>query len=643
MTNIATTKNLTCKDMLVFFIVSYLLLSAGLYFIFKKANVEAIGKAGAVAAKPDSVISKKANAGAAEKADAVVAKPDAVSPKADVQAWKALVPGWNFVVWCELIGRKGWFALWLLFPIVNIFIYAGMCVDMARSFKNYGFGHSALAVVFSPFYFLYLGLSGKEKYDGPTLTKERAYHQKLMDAQNADNKRLVEKLKTENPYKKSAIREWTEAIVFAVFAATFIRMFLIEAYVIPTSSMEGSLMVGDFLFVSKAHYGIRMPQTIAMLPLLHNRIPVIGGESYLEKPSLSYKRLKALESVDRNEPVVFNYPEGDSVYVFPNRTWSIHDFRRAMMDQASYEAIRKGEAPLVTRPMDKKDHYIKRCVGQPGDSIQVINRQLYVNGAPGKDLRYVQFVHHLRSPGGPINEQGFSDLGISAEDIFRRDPDKNSMLVVLGRDQIEAIKKMDPAITMAPCKNYILSILPGGDISRFNSYGIDNANIRGNSGDGTIFEMFLTDEQAALAAKDSLLRLAPVTGRFFPHDKVNFANWSNDDYGPIWVPQKGATVQISPQNIALYRRIIGVYERNELKETNGKIFINGAEATSYTFKMDYYWMMGDNRHNSEDARVWGFVPEDHIVGKPLFIWFSLKEGGGKGINWKRIFTGANKM
>lgn len=524
--------------MLAFLLVSYLLLSISLYFIFKKANVT---------------------------------------------AWKAFVPGWNFVIWCELIGRKPLFALWLLFPIVNIFIYAGMCVDMARSFKKYGFGESVLAVVFSPFYFLYLGLSPKEAYDAPILPKERAYQQQLADARKAENKRLIEKLENQNPYKKSWLREWSEAIIFAVFAASFIRMFLIEAYVIPTSSMEGSLMVGDFLFVSKAHYGIRMPQTIAMLPLLHNRIPVVGGESYLKKPSLPYKRLKALETLDRNEPVVFNYPEGDSVYVFPDRTWSIYDFRRRSMDAVSYRSIQSGQATLVTRPVDKKDHYIKRCIGVAGDTLEIRNRDVYINGKLAPKPSHLQYAYQIVSPTGNLNTKRFSDWGISPEDV------RNFPVVHLSEDQKAKVQAMDPEIQIIP-----VDTKRWGDV-------------------------------------------------LFPHDTTNFKGWTRDDYGPIWIPKKGVTVTLTPQNIALYRRIISVYEGNTLKEANGKFIINGQETNSYTFKMNYYWMMGDNRHNSEDARVWGFVPEDHIVGKPLFIWFSLKEGGGKGINWSRIFTSANKM
>lgn len=190
-----------------------------------------------------------------------------VFPKAGVEGWKGLVPGLNFVVWAQLVGRKPAHAAWLLFPIVNIFIYASLAIDMVRSFRHYTFWESVLAVIATPFFFLYLGLTTKEKYDGPTLVKEHDYRDQLKAAHDSKNNRLFQKLQAANPYKRSGLREWAEAIIFAVFAAAFIRMFLIEAYVIPTSSMEDSLLVGDFLFVSKAHYGIRTPQTIAMIPL----------------------------------------------------------------------------------------------------------------------------------------------------------------------------------------------------------------------------------------------------------------------------------------------------------------------------------------------------------------------------------------
>ena len=281
-------------------------------------------------------------------------------PKAGVEGWKGLVPGLNFVEWCKLVGRKPLHAIWLLVPIVNIFIFAGLAVDMVRSFKKYELWHSAVAIVATPIAFLYLAFSDKEKYDAPTRSQEKAYYDEIQQAKAAGKKRQLKKLEDNNPYHKSVFREWVEAIVFAVFAAAFIRMFLIEAYVIPTPSMEGSLMTGDFLFVSKATYGIRLPQTIAMIPLLHNRVPGINRESYLEKPSLKYKRLPGLKEIERNDPVVFNYPEGDSVYIFPVRTWSIHDFRRGQIPSLYANQIQSGSVPLVTRPTDKMDHYFER-------------------------------------------------------------------------------------------------------------------------------------------------------------------------------------------------------------------------------------------------------------------------------------------
>ncbi|MBK9377313.1 MAG: hypothetical protein IPM86_03145 [Saprospiraceae bacterium] len=238
-----------------------------------------------------------------------------VFPKAGVEASKAWIPGINFVEWCKIIGRKPSHALWLLFPIVNIFIFTGMCIDLVRSFGMMRFWHSTLAVILPPVIFYMIGKNDSIKYIEPGYTAEKNYHNQLHDAIKAKDENRINKLKSTSAYAKNSMREWLESIIFAVFAAAFIRMFLIEAFVIPTSSMEGSLKVGDFLFVSKAHYGIRMPMTVAMVPLLHNTIPILGTESYLSKPSLPYKRLPALSPIKRNDPFVFNWPAGDSVYV----------------------------------------------------------------------------------------------------------------------------------------------------------------------------------------------------------------------------------------------------------------------------------------------------------------------------------------
>jgi signal peptidase I len=497
-------------------------------------------------------------------------------PKAGVAAVKGLIPGVNFVEWCKLIGRKPSYALWLLFPIVNLFIFCGMAVDLVRSFNKLGFIHSAVAVIYAPAIFASIALNKKDKYVSPILPREEEYKNQIHEAIKSNKPRQLEKLLKTNPYRKSTIREWTEAIVFAVFAAAFIRMFLLEAYKIPTPSMEGSLLVGDFLFVSKAHYGIRTPMTIAMFPLLHNTIPIIGGESYFEKPSLPYFRLPALESIDRNEPIVFNWPVGDSVYLSPSRSYT------AFQVKTSAEAKRDvGNAPLITRPIDKKDHYIKRCIAIAGDSLEVRDRQVYINGAPVTNPTNLLFMYQVESQG--LNWSKVEELGITV-------PPNKVVPYYLSVKQVEELMKMDPNIRITP------------------------------------FDM------------------SPYSSGLFPHDPVHFGKWTVDHYGPIYIPKKGATVELKPETIALYRRVIDVYENNDYKEENGQYIINGVPSATYTFKQDYYWAMGDNRHNSEDSRAWGFVPHDHIVGKPLFIWFSTKNGSmSNGINWNRIFTSAYKM
>ena len=509
-------------------------------------------------------------------------------PKAGVPAVKGLIPGVNFVEWCKLIGRKPNYALWLLFPIVNIFIYCGMAVDLVRSFDKLKFRHSAAAVLYAPAIFTKIALSKKDKYVSPILPREADYHNQMQEAIKSNKPRQLEKLVKSNPYKKSTVREWTEAIVFAVFAAAFIRMFLIEAYKIPTPSMEGSLLVGDFLFVSKAHYGIRTPMTIAMFPLLHNTIPVLGTESYLEKPSLPYFRLPALEKIDRNEPIVFNWPVGDSVYLTPERSYAAFQVK----GNPNFKNLK-----LITRPIDKEDHYIKRCIAIAGDSLEVRNRQVYINGQPAVNPKHLLYTYYVNSA-NPISAEWLKDQDIDDKDH----PYNIPFIYTLQQSQVDALQKMEGVI--------VQPLSPEQALDTFNKYTRQNI----------------------------------PHGDLYPHDAAHFGKWTIDNYGPIYIPKKGATVQLTPETIALYRRVIDVYEGNDYKEENGQYIINGQPATSYTFKLDYYWAMGDNRHNSEDSRVWGFVPETHIVGKPLFIWFSTKDGNmSNGINWSRIFTSAYKM
>jgi signal peptidase I len=380
------------------------------------------------------------------------------------------------------------------------------------------------------------------------------------------------------------MREWVESMIFAVFAAAFIRMFLIEAYTIPTSSMEDSLLVGDYLFVSKVHYGMRTPMTVIQFPLLHNRIPILNTESYLTYPQLPYYRFPPIEKIDRSEPVVFNWPVGDSVFITPTRTISIGQAKRMGKLQ---EYQRRYE--FVSRPLDKTDFYIKRCVAEAGDTLEIKNREVYINGQDVEDPENLQYTYIVDFKGKPINTNRFSEWNISSEDV--QQITNEGMVVVLTDKQKERIQSMAPDASIQVV-----------DVDRFPT----------------------------------------PPDHFFPHDPENFPGWNYDNFGPIYIPQKGATVAISHDNIALYERIIRVYENNELSIRKDGIYINGEKAEEYTFKWDYFWMMGDNRHNSEDSRIWGFVPETHIVGKPLFIFFSTVEGSiTNGVRWNRIFKSAN--
>ncbi len=500
-----------------------------------------------------------------------------VFEKAKVAGWKALVPGLNFILWGSLVGRPKGYSLLLLIPIVNIFILAGLAVDLARSFHKLKYIDSLLSVIAMPIYFLYVGLNKTDRYEGAILPKEKAVSEKIRLALQSKNVKKYKKIIGNNPYRKSWGREWIESLTFGVFAAAFIRMFLIEAYAIPTSSMEGSLLVGDRLFVSKAHYGLRLPMTIAMMPLLHNRIPIIGGKSHLENPSLSYRRLPAFEDIDVGDQIVFNWPIGDSVYTTPLRSWSARQVR-----EIPYAAKQTEGIPLVTHPVDKREHYVKRCMGSPGDEIQIINREVFINGKKHTEADGLQFKYRLTTPDGQINLKMLDRMGVSVND------------------------------SPYPANSFHLTSSQVAKIKARHS-GINVELIPGHGGD------------------------------LFPHDNKISGRWTIDNYGPLTIPKAGQTVDISIDNIALYKRNIDVYENKDLQIRDGEIFINGISSQTYTFEQNYYWGMGDNRHNSEDSRSWGFIPEDHIVGKPIFILFSTKNNSFReGVYWDRLLSRASR-
>ncbi len=355
-------------------------------------------------------------------------------------------------------------------------------------------------------------------------------------------------LKPKPGQRKSALREWVDAIIFAVIAATIIRTFFIEAYTIPTGSMEKSLLVGDFLFVSKVSYGARIPITPLSFPFAHHTMPLIGGKSYLEWIKIGYHRLPGFGNIKHGDCVVFNWP-----------------------------------AENEGRPVDKKENYIKRCIGIAGDTIELRERSVYINGKLIPSPEFAQTSYHVTTDGTGFSEQAVQRLGLrDGEPISQYE--YNLHLTTKNASDLSAfgnVKKVSP------------NIVPHG-----------------------LYQDFI-----------------------FPFDQKY--NWNVDNFGPLWIPKKGAILKIDSSNISLYRTAIGEYEGNKLEERDGKIFINNSEVKEYTFKMDYFFLMGDNRHNSADSRFWGFVPEDHIVGKAVFIWMSWDTNGDflNKIRWKRLFNG----
>ena len=373
--------------------------------------------------------------------------------------------------------------------------------------------------------------------------------------------------------------DWLDAIIFAVVVVTFINIFFFQAFKIPSSSMESTLYTGDHLFVSKLTYGPRLPETPLTIPFTHNR--AFGHESYSEAIKRPYKRLKGFRSVERGDVVVFGFPNGDTVLT----RRPADDYYAWVRTYGREQTIRQF-GPVIVRPMDKKDHYVKRCVAIAGDTLEVRDGKVWVNGAQEPEYPGRQFTYKVVTSGSKINNLKLQDLGLNLSELYFDPRLPGYPAMPLTDAMVEKVEALKSVVSVSR------------NIETFPSAGQD----------ATIF---------------------PFTGK---------TRWTADNFGPLWIPEKGATVALNADTLPFYERIIRDYEHHALEVRDGEILIDGEPAHEYTFKQDYYFMMGDNRHNSLDSRYWGFVPEDHIVGTPSIIWLSTDASRSfpSSIRWKRF-------
>lgn len=451
--------------------------------------------------------------------------------KAGKKGWIGFIPVYNYYTHIEIIGRPKYWVLLLFVPVINFFVGLTMHLDLMKSFGKYTYLDQVLGVVFAPLYMNYVAWS------------DTKYIDKAVDIPKP---------------QKSFGKEWFEAIVFAVFCATFIRWIFMEAYVIPTGSMERSLLIGDFLFVSKAEYGPRTPQTPLQVPLTHQKIWGTEIPSYLPLVSLPSYRLPSFGIVERNDVVVFNYPYNDHYNQRPDGDY---------------------------HPMDLKTHYIKRCVAISGETIEIKNTQVYINGEASENPPLMQHQYFARTNEN-IRERIFEKYNISTKRDVQRI--SGGYIINVSKDVANEFEKLQFV------ESVTLQQYPEGQLER----GI------------------------------------------FP--KNDYFPWNRDDFGPLKVPESGMTIEVNKDNLAMYGGTIASYDGNESVEVGEEtLTVNGEQVTSYTFNKDYYFMMGDNRHASDDSRYWGFVPEDNIVGEASFIWMSFDADASfiNKIRWNRLFNG----
>jgi signal peptidase I len=503
---------------------------------------------------------------------------------AGFQAWQAAVPIYNAFILMKIIKRPAWWVILLFIPTINLILFGVIWVETLRSFGKNSAKDTALVLLTFGLYIFILNYSANPRHQPDRSLRP-----------------------------KTGFGETISSILFAVVAATLVHNYFIQPYIIPTGSLEKSLLIGDFLFVSKFHYGARAPMTAVSVPMVHDTVPGLKIRSYLKKPQLPYLRLPGLQKIKRNEIVVFSWP-ADTV-----RQFFVREKR-------------------VDKPIDKKSNYVKRCVGIPGDTLEIIDGFVHTNGSKNKlpDRARVQYTHRAYAQKGissrKLIAKGFSDFNRTYKiDNITESSYQQIIPYIIGRmgNTVEDFR--------------VITTEKGLPTDIIRKTGLRVSEILELKK-----EITLTLDEATAMRKvqgiDSVVRTIRKKNvpneAFFPN-KIPY-DWNEDNFGPIVIPKKGLTVNLNKGNLPLYKKIIAEYEANVLETSPSEIRINGNSTDQYTFKKDYYWMMGDNRNKSEDSRFWGFVPDDHIVGKPIFIWFSIKgiNDGIKNwrIRWDRVFT-----
>ena len=504
--------------------------------------------------------------------------------RANRKAWEAAIPIYNAVILMKIINRPKWWVILLFIPVINQLMFPILWIETARSFGFNKRKDTALVLLTLGFYLFFINYATNSTY------------------------KLNRSLKP-----RTALGEWVSSIAFAIIAATLVHTYVMQPYTIPTSSLEKTLLVGDYLFVSKFHYGARVPTTTIATPMLHDSIPTAiisekNTKSYLNKPLLPYLRIPGFQKIKRNDIVVFNWPVDTLVH------W---------MDPS------KG---TDFKPLDKKTNYVKRCVGIAGDTLEVRDGYVYINGKQNilPDRAKLQFYNRV-----------YSEKGLSTQKLLRytdKEFERKFIINFTSQNQFEKVMRYATNNPEKIKDNQFIITTSDEGIPQWiiNGYRLDIKEISTK-----IRKANITDEIAAKLRKDSevdsVVKVINPKGNkgnnMFP--QATNLSWNTDNYGPIYIPKKGTTVPLNMNSIPFYERIIEDYENNQLEVIGEHIFVNGKKSTSYTFKQDYYWMMGDNRQNSLDARSWGYVPFDHVVGKPVLIWFSINEGE---IRWERLFT-----